>query len=174
MTERSHQIDSLLSLAFEIEGLLMLAQRRDDMTPAEVLNMLTDKCVALMDGVDALKPSAEETQAEEKRAEEELTNTDKEETLSEDEAIAEAVSYEEREDAEPIPTIKAITLTLNDKFRFRRTIFGGSDTRLSDALATIATIEGPEELDDYITNDLCLDLTDEEVKAFIEAIQASR
>ena len=59
MTNYSNDIRSLLSLAFEVEGLLMLAERRDDMTPAEVLDMLADKCAALLDGVASLRDTSQ-------------------------------------------------------------------------------------------------------------------
>ena len=57
-TTTHDEIKSLLGLTFEIEGLLMLAQRRDDMTPAEIYDMLQDKCAALLDGISAITGAA--------------------------------------------------------------------------------------------------------------------
>lgn len=106
MTKSSDDIRSLLGLAFEIEGLLMLAERRDDMTPAEVYAMLQDKCAALLDGATALNsataPSCDAQPAPEAEAGPytEAPSCDPcDDGAAENEMIAASASYEETEDA---------------------------------------------------------------------------
>lgn len=207
MTNSPEDIRSLLGLAFEIEGLLMLAERRDEMTPAEVYGMLQDKCTTLLDGVAALNNSKPAIEAEAEPEPDPVAPSAVEPEAHEEEeneAIAEAVSYEETEDAEPCSpesephpepepepvaeTVnesrpepvaasaapKAITLTLNDKFRFRRSLFGGSDARMSETLAILGSISDPDDLTDFITNDLCWNPEDQEVADFMAVVAASR
>ncbi len=219
----------------------MLAQRRDDMTPPEVFNMLTDKCRALLEGAETLcaepsscipgelaedntlvigepvslpepKPQPEEETApqpepeavpsaqedtfiveEEEDAapqpeiiqenillEEEVTETPVEpeihtvvlmsESQEEPAGAAEPASMPSQP-ASPAVQRQPVALTLNDKFRFSRALFGGSNAALNDALAAIAAIDDPADLDDYLINDLCLDPETEDAKDFIALIK---
>ncbi len=49
-------IDSLIYLSLEIEGLLTLIERREDNTPKVVLAMLRDKASKLKSGIESLDP----------------------------------------------------------------------------------------------------------------------
>lgn len=207
MTNYSNDIRSLLSLAFEVEGLLMLAERRDDMTPAEVLDMLADKCAALLDGVASLRDTSQSQ-----------TVTSPSPAIpspatagADDEALAEAARFEEVSDACPCgerscspaipapatedggfseapetaavpkktaspapPAAKPVKLTLNDRFRFRRTLFGDSDERMNDTLSILSSLGDSTDREDYIVNDLCWNPDDQEVADFLSVIDAQR
>lgn len=107
--------EKLLSLSFEIEGLLMLIERRDDRTPAGIYDLLLAKADELANGVkvltaERLRQPAEETQTvpvkvaapEPQAAEEETAIADEaiEARVENEEAqIAESVEYEEKADA---------------------------------------------------------------------------
>lgn len=214
MNHNPAEINKMLGLAFEIEGLLILAERREDMAPDEIFTMLLDKSRSLLDGITAIAaPDAPEAPAK---------PCEPEEITHDDEAIAESVEIEETEDADeepapvhipepepapvpaPAPTPEPkpeptpapapapvtdtpkvspkvavneaakIALTLNDKFRFRRTLFGGSDSQMTDTLAILAGITDDGDLNDFITNDLCWDPEDQEVIDFLAVVSASR
>lgn len=177
----------------------MLAERRDEMTPDEVYDMLQDKCTALLEGVASVNESRPAV-------------TSPEATASENEATADALTFEEQADAnpepepvkepepepvkepdpqpvpvkepikEPVPAKepvkesagKPVTLTLNDKFRFRRSLFGGSDSRMTETIAILASISDPDDITDFITNDLCWDPEDPEVTDFLAVVAAAR
>ena len=108
-------------------------------------------------------------------------------TPSADEAIAKAAVEEERADADvrPAPDM-SITLdeklareraqdifkafTLNDKFRFRRELFRGSQAEFDDALNIISQMSTIEEAEEYIYDDLCWNRDNEDVKAFMDIV----
>lgn len=219
MTTDNTDIRALLGLTFEIEGLLMLTERRAEMTPAEVSQMLIDKCARLMDGVASLTASADSAPSsipadeavvtavptpEQQPVEEEIR-------IEENDGIADAAAYEEVADADielqpeeeiasetveevPVPTpvqapavpsapeqpvapakpAKTISLTLNDRFRFRRTLFGGSDAMMNETVTALSAITNPDDITDFITNDLCWSIDDPEVADFLAIVEAAR
>lgn len=223
MTTDNNDIRALLGLTFEIEGLLMLTERRAEMTPAEVSQMLIDKCARLMDGISSLTASSESS-ASPIPAEEPVVpahvvqvETVEEEIKTEDDEIAEAAVFEETSDADMTPQTeeeiaaeemteileevpaalsvkasapvavpsseqtsapakpsKTITLTLNDRFRFRRTLFGGSDAMMNETVAALSAITNPADITDFITNDLCWNIDDPEVADFLAIVEAAR
>lgn len=222
MTTDNTDIRALLGLTFEIEGLLMLTERRAEMTPAEVSQMLIDKCARLMDGVASLTASADSAPssipadevvvtapiAEPETVEEEIRT-------EENDGIADAAAYEEVADADiepqpeeeiaaeaveevpvqapvsspvtptavpsapeqpaaPAKPAKTISLTLNDRFRFRRTLFGGSDAMMNETVTALSAITNPDDIADFITNDLCWSIDDPEVADFLAIVEAAR
>lgn len=223
MTTDNNDIRALLGLTFEIEGLLMLTERRAEMTPAEVSQMLIDKCARLMDGISSLtapsESSASSVPAEEPvvPAQVAQAETVEDEIRTEDNEIAEAAVFEETSDADMTPQTedeiaeeeitetveevsaaisapapapaaasyseqpaapakpsKTISLTLNDRFRFRRTLFGGSDAMMNETVAALSAITNPADITDFITNDLCWNIDDPEVADFLAIVEAAR
>jgi len=62
--------------------------------------------------------------------------------------------------------------TLNDKYRFRRELFGNSDIAFSDALDMVASMHSYEEAHDYFSNDLGWNLDNDDVKDFLEVVSS--
>lgn len=222
MTTDNTDIRALLGLTFEIEGLLMLTDRRAEMTPAEVSQMLIDKCARLMDGVASLTASAASAPSSIPADEPVVTapiaepeTVEEEIRTEENDGIADAAAYEEVADADiepqpeeeiaaeaveevpvqapvsspvtptavpsapeqpaaPAKPAKTITLTLNDRFRFRRTLFGGSDAMMNETVTALSAITNPDDIADFITNDLCWSIDDPEVADFLAIVEAAR
>lgn len=222
MTTDNTDIRALLGLTFEIEGLLMLTERRAEMTPAEVSQMLIDKCARLMDGVASLTASADSAQSSIPADEPVVTapvaepeTVEEEIRTEENDGIADAAAYEEVADADiepqpeeeiiaeaveevpvqapvsspvtpiavpsapeqpaaPAKPAKTISLTLNDRFRFRRTLFGGSDAMMNEMVTALSAITNPDDIADFITNDLCWSIDDPEVADFLAIVEAAR
>lgn len=61
-------------------------------------------------------------------------------------------------------------LTINDRFRFKRELFGNSDAQLNDALDVIAAMNSYDEAEDYFYNDLVWDKDSEDVKDFMNVV----
>lgn len=61
-------------------------------------------------------------------------------------------------------------LSLNDRYRFRRELFGGSEARMADALDVIAAMHSYDEAEEYFYSDLCWDPENAEVKDFMAII----
>ena len=53
-TDNTMSATELFDLSLEIEGLLALAVRREDMVPSEVFQLLNDKTLRFAEGIQAL------------------------------------------------------------------------------------------------------------------------
>lgn len=62
--------------------------------------------------------------------------------------------------------------TLNDKYRFRRELFGNSDAAFNDAIDIISAMHSMDEVREYFSIDMGWDLESEEVKDFLDVITA--
>lgn len=60
--------------------------------------------------------------------------------------------------------------TLNDKYRFRRELFGNSDVALNDALDVVSAMHSFDEAREYFSADLGWDLENDDVKDFLDVI----
>lgn len=61
--------------------------------------------------------------------------------------------------------------TLNDRFRFRRELFGNSDAEYSSAMDLIASMDTYDEAEEYFLDELGWSLDNPEVKDFMDIIQ---
>ncbi len=182
----THDYKELLRTAYEIEGLLLLQIDRKSECSPEVDRMIAEKAAILhseMNGtsgrtvpapVATPAPVAAPTAPE---PETPITPTP-DETL-----VAESALIEEKEMADPAAQLtlderiareKASDIskafTLNDKFRFRRELFGNSQEEFEDALNVISSMNSLDEAKEYFYEDLCWDQSDDNVKAFMEII----
>ena len=88
---------------------------------------------------------------------------------------------EEEEPATPVTLEEALqrqqakelrkALSLNDRFRFRRELFGNSDIRMNETLSLINAMQSYEEAEDYILNDLNWDVENPDVAEFMKIVQ---
>lgn len=137
---------------YEAEGLLELLSVRDD-KEAELVPMIEAKLSLVM----KLLP--------------ELT----------DKAVPEPTRPEVAESIEPEPDAPDISddvapravpvLCLNDRFKFRRALFGGSEEELNGVLSRIAGMQSYEEAEEYIYGVLGFEPEDEAVADFLEIIK---
>ena len=61
--------------------------------------------------------------------------------------------------------------TINDKFRYVRALFRGSEQEFDDTLATIASMSSFAEAEEYFFEDLCWNPDDPDVEAFMETVK---
>ena len=214
-----------MSLTLEIEGLLLLLQRRGDLVHPEVATLLNQKIAELAryaGGVASLgaeavpqapsvapaAPVAPAIDVEvmaplpEDDAEAIANSTEFEETEHADmpeteaapevaepvvEAVAEPAVEPELPEVEPAapvaasaqehvaPKVVADTMpkfTLNDRFRFRNTLFGGDEKEFAETLSVISGMSSAREVEEYVTDDLCLDPADQDVADFLTIVTA--
>lgn len=176
----THDNVQALDLCFEIEGLIALIIKREDDVPENVHTLLARK-ISELSNIYGLAP--EGTQ-ESEQAEDIAQNAEFEQSEDADVPVEEAEPEPEIEvepaietkasEAAPEPeTEKApIALTLNDKFRFKRELFGNNAAELSDALDVVNAVSSKAELEDYFYNDLCWDPENPDVKDFMEIASA--
>lgn len=192
------EIKELKDKIYEIEGLLELAQLREDKIE-ELEPLILARISALSDkettsvaeenaypNVEPENPESLETAVEQ---EVEQTEPEVEEMEEDMEAQAEAEAEEPSTPQYPQPTGVITELfeendsvsitrpankpafTLNDRFRFRRELFSNSDAEYSSAMNLIASMESYEEAEEYFLDELGWSLENPEVKDFMDIIQ---
>lgn len=62
--------------------------------------------------------------------------------------------------------------TLNDKYRFRRELFGNSDAALNDTLEMVSAMKSVDEAEEYLYGDLGWNRTNEDVVDFMAVIRS--
>lgn len=240
-------IDKLLSLGYELEGLLLSARKRGDATPVAMWNMILEKAaeihstagdlsdmarqdtggmssdtadvssaagVSVLQDEDSVNMSmsygnvsadlyevdcdivcSNPLTVESVDSADEIASDDVEpDAVCGDDVIADAtVDSDESEEAEyPCQEDEAVAeeplrldeklaregsrnlrkaFSINDRFRFRRELFGNSDIEMSDTLNLVEAMSSYSEAVDYFMTDLQWDADNQEVKDFMEIIE---
>lgn len=178
----THDNVQALDLCFEIEGLIALIIKREDDVPENVHTLLARK-ISELSNIYGLSPEGirESEQAEDiaqnaefEQSEDADVPVEEAETEPEPEIEAEPTTESKASEAAPEPETEktSIALTLNDKFRFKRELFGNNAAELSDALDVVNAVSSKAELEDYFYNDLCWDPENPDVKDFMEIASA--
>lgn len=167
-------IERALELAFEMEGLLCLMQKREDMTPYRVAELLRSKGseFASLVGSEPLKCEEGEMRREERTEEKSIAQSALEEE-AEDGAPAAVTPAPAAESAPASEPKRGIVFTLNDRFRFKRELFDDNQEEFDATIEIISGMESMDEVEDYLYNDLCLDADNEVVAEFAEALRSN-
>ena len=64
-----------------------------------------------------------------------------------------------------------LVFTLNDRFRFKKELFGNSDSEFNNTLSYVASLENYDEAEDYFLGELQWNPSREEVKDFLEILK---
>lgn len=172
-TDKEHYAD-LLDRIYELEGLLQLAITRDD-PPARLGELISRKISELpAPKVHAGEPS---TPAPPALAHDLFYVTEEAE-----EEIATAAAPSDSSDNSnpsdnpaPAPRRPKVSgravFNLNDRFRFRRSLFGGSDADFSEAIASLPTFDSFDEASAWFYSDRGWNPEDPEVTAFMEVMK---
>ncbi len=167
------RIDTLLTQVSEIEDILLVLQQHND-------NVIT----TLKAKLDSLKQQINDI-------EDELSSRN---TITEPVTQAKPEQEQEKEpeqepepkpepEPEPEPKVAPPVLvkpkpsrnimsafSINDRFLFLRELFDGDEQRFNDAISQIESMRDIKQVSDYITQDLLLDSSREEVKEFIRLV----
>ncbi len=178
MTNMIGNLNKLIELNFEIEGLLLILSNRGDEAPAHVWSMLNEKfhaCQLLLDEICPIvasmpiecKPAERQPIAQRKEQHNDNNkkhnelNIDKKPSLTVDEMLQQRDSQDLRK-----------AFTLNDMFRFKRELFGNSESDFTDTLNVISAMNSLSEAIEYFYDDLGWNSENEEVKDFIFIISS--
>lgn len=181
--------DALMALTFEIEGLLMLIRERGDDCPAEVENLLASKMRMLagyFNGMYEENLKNPESGAEaiiEQMPDDNigcLETQDNEETGETGEAPLDVPTFDQVGFDQSIRLDEKLArdsardlrraFTLNDRFRFRRELFGNSENRLVEAIDIIDAMNSLDEAEEYFYGDLGWDRESDDVKDFMAIV----
>lgn len=117
-------------------------------------------------------PEPESEFVEESASEPEREVTPEPKTTSEPEVTPEPKtnqdSYKFQEYTEPRGRL---VFSINDRYRFKRELFHGSDNDFNTTLSRVASMEGYDEAEDYFLNDLQWDEKSPDVIDFLEILK---
>lgn len=186
--KQNSNYEQMLALCYELEGLLALSLERKETTPDMVVGMIAEKAkrLSVMASMSPVESVSADTDAEEEAAAVQYEQAEDAcmACQPEPEPVAAPQPADKPEPvAKPAPMSvgepkraeakeQAFAFTLNDKFRFRRELFGGSDADFADALQVAEAMTSREEVEDYFFNDLCWNPANEDVVAFMDIITA--
>lgn len=158
------EINEIKNKIYEAEGLLELLQLRE-----EKLGELSPLILARLDEARTLMAGLDKTDT--------VTVTEPSDVISitadveaEIEEVKPAVTVTAEKTVTPESRRKP-AFTLNDKFRFRRGLFGGSDSQFNAAMDQVAAMESYEEAEEYFIDDLGFDPEADDVIAFMDIIK---
>lgn len=187
-------IQHLINMNVEIEGLLRILERRDS---EHARGMLTEKIKAYNALLETYlaSPTAETATEVEDAGESVLAEANAEEVkeqeavdseVAPEEDLAEAAIARETESVKPTPVFEeektlnstvavhsdnlAKAFTLNDRFRFKRELFGGNDEDFTDTLQLLSEMDNYSEAEDYLLNDMMWKKDDPAVADFLAVL----
>lgn len=186
------QLQDLLDMAYELEGLITLALNRPG-APARIHTLIEAKAYGIADAAAAHTRGAEQAEepaepapiAEPTPEPEEAVETEETEETEEVEEAAPAPQEIVGESIFEVPASAPIAdeqpaakstrplrtyFALNDKFRFRRELFGGNDAAMTAAINALAEKQTLSEAEDYVYSDLGLDPDMDATREFVEVI----
>lgn len=181
------KLNEIKDTLYEAEGLLELARLRQDRLrellvlaerkAVQVLSLLKDMESSLPAETEAEQDTGKEAgQDSEQYCDEQpeaLYEVTEVVTLAEpDSAVVSETSADEIEMDKPGGDARqAPVFCLNDRFRFRRAIFGGSDADFNAAMNHLAALDSYEEAEEYFFGDAGLNPADQDVTDFMEIIK---
>ncbi|MBS7347083.1 MAG: hypothetical protein KIG61_01555 [Muribaculaceae bacterium] len=150
------KINEIKNRVYEAEGLLELLTNRPEITDS-ILPLVAkrlDEAQSMLKQLPA-EPTSEPT----------LEPTHEPEPTLEPEPDPDPVSLSSHARFNPP------AFCLNDRFRFRRSIFGGSDAEFNAAMRHIATLPDYQDALRYLGEEMGVDLEDEDVVDFLEILK---
>ncbi len=161
-------IKDLKDKIYELEGLLELAQLREEKIP-ELEPLILGRIRSLVKV--AVQEEAPVSSISELFAEAEIKTEDRTVEIS---GIQEkTVASESMDSTSGFPGQKPDkpAFCLNDRFRFKRELFGNSDTEFSSAMNMIAAMDSYEEAEEYFIGELGWNSENPEVVDFMGIIK---
>lgn len=183
-----HDLNRALQLALEVEGLVILRQTRDENVPEEIERLLADKTRELADifGVDEVSTVASVEFEQYEDAAVSVGETPADNTMmtpampsapdsaASDNTVADALCHATAEShrledriAEKNARELRRALTLNDRYRFSRELFGSSNDSLNSALDTISDFTSYSDAEQWMVSILGFDPENDIVKEFM-------
>lgn len=178
-----NELEQLLDGIYELEGLVHLALSRDDL-PADLRRLIARKGEMLSSLVSGMYAGEEDKPLEYSLSPETEVLENPEITESYFREESSVTEPEEREDNREMPVEEKgemktdgaapkgrLVFTVNDRYRFKKDLFRGSDADFNNTLALVASMESFDEAEDYFLNELQWDAGSAEVGDFLDVIK---
>lgn len=196
----SNDIQNIYEELLELEGLALLIRERLGNEPPQVLEYFADRLsrlnsrvMRLMDVDETLDPvecaiaeSAEVEESEDADVGDDIvaeTHMESDADAMESEAVydplsavgdgyaAAAIRTDESRSPKSEPCDLRRSFTINDRFRFRRELFGNRDSDMTDTINMVSAMNSFAEAEEYFYEDLGWDKSADEVKDFMAIIE---
>ena len=155
-------IKKIKDSVYELEGLLELAQMREDKLD-ELSPLIEDRIAALKSSFEADKSVEDCSGYTEEKADVVEAVAEKEE-LKEEVEMKPSFVEKGKEPEKP-------AFCLNDRFRFRRALFKNSDSEFSAAMDKLASMDSYEEAEEYFLEEFAWNPEDQDAIDFLEIIR---
>lgn len=171
-----NDIKKLIYLNIEIEGLLRVLLDRDN---ADTRDAIKKKFAAYSDALSAyLADESAASQSAEPLEEVPATTEDEPATIEDEPATIEdePAPQVDNSGTDLAPTKNerlAKAFTVNDRFRFSRSLFNNNTDDFNDTIDVLSMIDNYAEARQYLLDDLMWNADDDEVKDFIEIVKQS-
>lgn len=189
-----NNVDTLLTHVYEIEGLLLVMQRHQQEVPQLVIDRLKEAVNQLHDEaqlienesspgvpvtevaeqpampVTAQEPAPEPVKKEPAQAPEPVEAEETTAPAEPQEATAPAVKTAEKQHKQHDVTA---AFSINDRFLFLRELFDGNSQQFNDAIGVIQRMSNIDQVQQFVTDVLQLDSSNDIVKEFIRLINLS-
>ena len=189
-----NNVDTLLTHVYEIEGLLLVMQRHQQEVPQLVIDRLKEAVNQLHDEaqlienesspgvpvtevaeqpampVTAQEPAPEPVKKEPAQAPEPVEAEETTAPAEPQEATAPAVKAAEKQHKQHDVTA---AFSINDRFLFLRELFDGNSQQFNDAIGVIQRMSNIDQVQQFVTDVLQLDSSNDIVKEFIRLINLS-
>lgn len=165
-------LNSLKNNVYEFEGLLELLTARSEKS-ADLLPLLSVRLTQITAIFDALEADVKDTPAplaNRSVDEEPIVEDPVVETSIVEAPVAEAPAVETPIVETPVQR-KAPAFCLNDRFRFRRNVFGGDVTLFDKVCDRVTRMKDYDEAEQYFFGELGLDASDSDVEDFMTIIR---
>lgn len=168
-------IDQLIRLNVELEGALRVLQARPSDEALAAAQEKYAEFSRLFGGLPGIAGDTPETPTEVKDDEAEGSEEAPAEEPDGTDVPADAIVVEDDSAAQRAARAEGTrdirrNLTLNDKFMFRRELFGGSAEEFNDTLDLISAMSSYAEAREYLCDDLAWDPENPTVKEFLNLV----
>lgn len=166
------KLREFLDKIYELEGLVHLALSREDET-GRLLNLIARKGKEIGNYSDSLTNGSFMDSKKNEEPSEAFNFVEyslDEETESPEEDDAKEMTDENRGIQRESRKGKLV-FSINDRFRFRKELFGNSDADFNNSLALVASMEDYEEAENYFVNDEGFEKANPVVSEFLEIIK---
>lgn len=99
----------------------------------------------------------------------EIENIDDSQDINDDETLNHSCTLDEKLARQGTTDLKR-AFTINDRYRFKRELFGNSDTEFADIINMLSAMSSISEAEEYVYMDLEWDKDNEEVKDFMTIV----
>jgi hypothetical protein len=166
---RTEILNSLKNSVYEFEGLLELLTARSEKS-ADLLPLLSARLSQVNSLFDSLKAeNSPEIETEVAAPVTPVEDTPVYVAAEEEEPVYEAPAQPETVVGET--QRKAPAFCLNDRFRFRRNVFGGDVSLFDKVCERVSRMKDYEEAEQYFFGELGLDASDSDVEDFMTIIR---